>query len=687
MPELKPITLSTPLGEFRGVGPERAELLARLGLRTVHDLLLHRPRRYEDRRQFKTIVELVRGEAATTHGKIVAMGVKRWKMGTRARFEFILEDGTARLHCRWWNQVFMEKFFHVGDEVLVFGKLLDDRPRTMDHPETEVLESGEEVMIHLNRVTPVYALTEGLPQRWLRGLMWRALAATEGLIVEPHPELAQELASWPTRALALRNLHFPKELADAERGRQRLALDELLELQVAIQRRRRNLESHGKALACGGDNRWIKPFLAKLEFTLTAAQTRVLRELRHDLAGAVPMRRLLQGDVGSGKTVVAACVALMALESGFDVAIMAPTEILAGQHFRRFAEWFGPLGIPVHLHTGAVKAAAAQGRGGQGGAVPPRGATTAGTGVGTTSARVTAPALFVGTHALIEAGFVPDRLGLVVIDEQHKFGVVHRERLVRKGRYPHLLVMTATPIPRTLGLTLYGDLDISVLDQIPAGRGRIRTFVRTPDRLPKVWEFLRAKLAEGRQAYVVYPRVEEADDAAGIKAVTKEFEKLAAVFAPSRVGLLHGRLTRDEQDRVMAAFRSGEVQVLLATAVVEVGVDVANATVMVIENANQFGLAQLHQLRGRVGRGAHESQCILIADATTPGAAQRLGILAATADGFRIAEEDLKLRGPGELLGREQSGAPPLAFGDLATDLTLVEKSRELAGKLAEAVG
>ncbi len=687
MPEPKPITLSTPLGEFRGVGPERAELLARLGLRTVHDLLLHRPRRYEDRRQFKTIVELVKGEAATTHGKIVAMGVKRWKMGTRARFEFILEDGTARLHCRWWNQVFMEKFFHVGDEVLVFGKLLDDRPRTMDHPETEVLESGEEVMIHLNRVTPVYALTEGLPQRWLRGLMWRALAATEGLMVEPHPELAQELASWPTRALALRNLHFPKELADAERGRQRLALDELLELQVAIQRRRRNLESHGKALACGGDNRWIKPFLAKLEFTLTAAQTRVLRELRHDLAGAVPMRRLLQGDVGSGKTVVAACVALMALESGFDVAIMAPTEILAGQHFRRFAEWFGPLGIPVHLHTGAVKTAAAQGRGGQGGAVPPRGATTAGTGVGTTSARVTAPALFVGTHALIEAGFVPDRLGLVVIDEQHKFGVVHRERLVRKGRYPHLLVMTATPIPRTLGLTLYGDLDISVLDQIPAGRGRIRTFVRTPDRLPKVWEFLRAKLAEGRQAYVVYPRVEEADDAAGIKAVTKEFEKLAAVFAPSRVGLLHGRLTRDEQDRVMAAFRSGEVQVLLATAVVEVGVDVANATVMVIENANQFGLAQLHQLRGRVGRGAHESQCILVADATTPGAAQRLGILAATANGFRIAEEDLKLRGPGELLGREQSGAPPLVFGDLATDLTLVEKSRELAGKLAEAVG
>ena len=687
MPEPKPITLSTPLGEFRGVGPERVELLARLGLRTVHELLLHRPRRYEDRRQFKTIAELVKGEAATTHGKIVAMGVKRWKLGTRARFEFILEDGTARLHCRWWNQVFMENYFHVGDEVLVFGKVLDDRPRTIDHPETEVLESGEEVMIHLNRVTPVYALTEGLPQRWLRGLMWRVLAATEGLITEPHPELAKELAHFPTRALALRSLHFPKELADAERARQRLALDELTELQVAIQRRRRNLESHGKALACGGDNRWIKPFLAKLGFPLTAAQTRVLRELRHDLAGAVPMRRLLQGDVGSGKTVVAACLALMALESGFDVAIMAPTEILVGQHFRRFEEWFRPLGIPVHLHTGAVKTAAGQGRGGNGVAVPVSAATTGRAAAGAVLGAAALPALFVGTHALIEAGFAPERLGLVVIDEQHKFGVVHRERLVRKGRYPHLLVMTATPIPRTLGLTWYGDLDISVLDQIPAGRGRIRTFVRPPDRLPKVWEFLRAKLAEGRQAYVVYPRVEEADDTAGIKAATKEFEKLAAVFAPAKVGLLHGRLARDEQDRVMSAFRVGEIQVLLATAVVEVGVDVANATVMVIENANQFGLAQLHQLRGRVGRGAHESQCILVADATTPGAAQRLGILAATSDGFRIAEEDLKLRGPGELLGREQSGAPPLQFGNLATDLTLVEWSRELAGKVLAAAG
>ena len=674
----KPVTLSTPLAEFRGVGPERTEQLARLGLRTVHDLLLHAPRRYEDRRHFKTIAELVKGESTTTHGRIVALGVKRWKQGSRSRFEFILEDGTARLHCRWWNLPFMENYFKVGDEVLVFGKVLEVRPRTIDHPETEVLEPGDEILVHINRVTPIYALTEGLPQRWLRSLAWRVLDAAAALLIEPHPQIAAELAAFPTRAQAIRTLHFPNEIPDAERARQRLALDELLALQLAIQRRRKNLEAHGTALACRGDNRWIKPFLAQLGFTPTGAQTRVLREIRHDLGVAVPMRRLLQGDVGSGKTLVAACAALMALESGCDVAIMAPTEILAGQHFRRFTEWFAPLGIPVHLHTGAQKTVEVKGRGGD---------TLAPASGGIAAASPVRPALYVGTHALVEASFAPERLGLVVIDEQHKFGVVHRERLVRKGRYPHLLVMTATPIPRSLGLTLYGDLDISVMDEIPGGRGPIRTHVRTPDRLPKVWDFIRAQLTAGRQAYVVYPRVEEADEAAGIKAATLEFAKLEKIFAPFRIGLLHGRLKREEQDSVMAGFRAGTVHVLLATAVVEVGVDVANATVMVIENANQFGLAQLHQLRGRVGRGAHESHCILVADAATPDALERVKILAGTSDGFKIAEADLQLRGPGELLGHAQSGAPSLRFGDLVKDLQLVERSRELAGKILRGGG
>jgi len=355
--------------------------------------------------------------------------------------------------------------------------------------------------------------------------------------------------------------------------------------------------------------------------------------------------------------VVAACCALMAIESGFNVLVMAPTEILAGQHFQTFRRWLEPLGMVVHLQTGASKTRSQ---------IP----------------ESEAPAIFIGTHALIAEGFEVEKLGLVVIDEQHKFGVAQREELVRKGRYPHLLVMTATPIPRTLGLTLYGDLDISVIDELPGQRGKIKTFLRTADKLPKVLEFLRQKLSEGRQAYVVYPRVEEGDLRTGVKAVLLEAEKLEKQLAPFRLGVLHGRLKAEEKELIMAAFRSNEIQVLLATTIIEVGVDIPNATVMLIENAEQFGLAQLHQLRGRIGRGAHDSYCILVADLKTPEARERLNVLEKTTDGFEIAEADLKLRGPGELLGSEQSGLPAFRFGNLAGDLPLVERARALAGKL-----
>jgi ATP-dependent DNA helicase RecG len=422
-------------------------------------------------------------------------------------------------------------------------------------------------------------------------------------------------------------------------------------------------------LPCGGDNRHIKPFLAQLGFKLTAAQTKVLREIRADLSGVHPMRRLLQGDVGSGKTAVAACTALMALESGFNVALMAPTEILAEQHFQNFSRWFEPRGVKVELQTGSRKTVESpesrvqSQKPSRPSTLDPRPST-----------------LHIGTHALLTSGFELPNLGLVIIDEQHKFGVAQREQLVRKGRYPHLLVMTATPIPRTLGLTLYGDLDVSVIDELPAGRGRIKTFIRATDKLPKVWEFIHEKLAAGRQAYVVYPRIEESGEK-GLKAVTKEFENLKALLAPFRVGLLHGRLKGREKEEVMAAFRANAVKVLLATSLIEVGVDVPNATVMLVENAEAFGLAQLHQLRGRIGRDAHESYCILISDAKTAGAGERLKVLEETNDGFRIAEADLTLRGPGELLGREQSGLPKFRFGNLAGDLDLIRQARELVAK------
>ncbi|HKW28802.1 MAG TPA: ATP-dependent DNA helicase RecG [Verrucomicrobiae bacterium] len=658
-PEIPP--LKRPVTSLWGVGAERAAQLERLDILTVEDLLLHRPRRYEDRRHFRAIAELTRDEAATARGRIVAQGLKRFRGGTKSVFEFVLDDGTARLHCRWWNLPFMEKYFAVGDEVFVFGKLVETKPRTLDHPETEVIEGGEEGFIHINRIAPIYPLTEGLPQRWLRGLIWRTLGRLESQIVEPKP--APDLKDFPARAKAVRMIHFPEELVDVEMARRRLALDEFAALQCEMRLRRRKFEANSRALPCGGDNHLMKPFLARLGFKLTHAQTNVLREIRADMGGAHPMRRLLQGDVGSGKTVAAACTALMALESGFNVALMAPTEILAEQHFQNFLRGFEPLGIKVQLQTGSRKTVEHREAGIE------------------SQSRLSPPTLFIGTHALLTSGFDLPRLGLVVIDEQHKFGVVQREQLVRKGNYPHLLVMTATPIPRTLGLTLYGDLEVSVIDEMPAGRGHVKTFVRKADKLPEVWEFIRKQIAAGRQAYVVYPRVEEQDTANDIKAVTKEFENVRRSLSPFRAGLLHGRLKGREKEDVMTAFRANQIQALVATALIEVGLDVPNATVLLVENAERFGLAQLHQLRGRIGRGAHESFCILISCAKTDEARERLRVLEETTDGFCIAEADLKLRGPGELLGQRQSGLPRFRFGSLTEDLDLIRRARELAAQ------
>ncbi|MEQ2007679.1 MAG: ATP-dependent DNA helicase RecG [Limisphaerales bacterium] len=686
-----PSPLARPVTALRGVGPKHVEFFAKLGVVTVEDLLLLQPRRHEDRRTGWSIGTLPLKIPATVLGRIVAQGTNYYAKKTKSTFEFILDDGTGRMHCRWWNLPWLAEKFRVGDEVFVHGKLLSLKPRTMDHPETEIVETGDEPSVHLHRIVPVYPLTEGLSQRWLRGLVWRTLEEYGGEIQERHPTLvpvaavcdsrsaherrsqsaatAKEAATAAappapnlnpnpalalSRAAALRSLHFPAEIPDAERARQRLALDEFLDLQLAVRARRDKHLANARTQPCKGDNHLIRPYLAALGFALTDSQTTVLREIRADLERGTPMRRLLQGDVGSGKTIVAACTALMALESGQNVALMAPTEILAEQHFRNFTKWLAPLNVPVELRTGSRKPAA------------PSQLSTLN------------PQLFIGTHALVEDAFTVERLGLVIIDEQHKFGVAQRERLLRKGHYPHLLVMTATPIPRTLGLTIYGDLDVSVIAHLPPGRGAIKTFVRGPEKLPKVWAFVRERLAEGRQAYVVYPRVEDTDLKTGTKAVMAEFEKLAKELAPHRVALLHGRLSAEEKESVMADFRANRVQALLATSIIEVGVDVANATVMVIENAEQFGLAQLHQLRGRIGRGAHDSWCVLVAAKLTDDARARLKVLEETTDGFAIAEADLRLRGPGELLGQAQSGAQQFKFADLTRDLELAKLAREL---------
>jgi len=653
------IGLASPVTALYGVGAERAIQLQKLNIATVRDLLLHRPHRYEDRRKTVPIRDLQLKQASMVRGRVLALGLKKYRKGTRSLFQLILDDGTGHLYCQWWNLPYMEQYFARDDEVVVYGKPKSLKPRTMDHPETEVIEPGEEMFIHVNRIVPIYPLTEGLPQRWLRGLIWRTLPRHVSEF--DAAESSQAIAGLPSLGAAVHSLHFPEELNETETARRRLALQEFIALQLEIGRRRRALQQNARALPCAGDNSLIRPFLKQLGFELTEAQKRVLRELRADLGGSQPMRRLIQGDVGSGKTVVAAAAALMTIESGFAVALMAPTEILAAQHYQTFNRWFEPLGIAVELQTGSIKTSAS-----------PK------LHFSHVRANRSHPPLIVGTHALIQGGFSIDQLGLVVIDEQHKFGVAQREQLVRKGRYPHLLVMTATPIPRSLGLTVYGDLDISAIDELPRGRTPVRTFVRSAEALPRVFSFIRAQLKLGRQAFVVYPRVEETSEGE-VKAAALEFERIERGLKPFRVGLLHGQMRANEKEAVSEQFRKNQIQVLVATSIVEVGVDVPNASVMLIENAEQFGLAQLHQMRGRVGRGSHASFCILVAQAKSRESRQRLAVLEQTNDGFAIAEADLRLRGPGELLGAEQSGAARFRFVDLVADEELLKLARETA--------
>lgn len=642
------VKLETALSHVPGVGMARRDQLTKLKLLTVSDLLVYRPRRFEDRRHPQFIRDAVEGRETLVRGRITAHGINRFRRNQKSVYECVVEDGTGRLHCRYWNMPYLESQLAVGQQLFIFGKISRLRPTTMDHPEFEMVHDSEDAQIHLNRIVPVYRLTEGLTQRWLRGLVWRLLEQVE--VPETKDEHLASAVSKSSRLDQLKSLHFPATLEEQESARLRFALEELIALQRGFARRRQALQARAQSAPCQGDNRLIRPFLRALHFRLTNAQTKVLREIRADLGCPHPMRRLLHGDVGSGKTVVAACAALMAIESGYHVALMAPTEILAGQHYRRLSEWFTPLGITVALHTGKAK-------------IKP-GAATAD--------------LTVGTHALIHDGFQPERLGLVIIDEQHRFGVVQRDRLLKKGFYPHLLVMTATPLPRTLGLTVYGDLDLSALDELPARRGRVRTYLRTTVELPNIWRFVSEQLDAGRQAYFVYPRIDETGSAADLKSVLEEHDRLREKLAPHAVGLLHGRMNASQSEAVMLDFLKGKLAALVATTVIEVGLDVPNATVMVVENAGQYGLSQLHQLRGRIGRGTANAHCILVEDGRQTDKLARLGVMLRTTNGFEIAEEDLRLRGMGDFLGTRQSGLPQLKFADFSRDQKIVEASRKI---------
>lgn len=667
MPAASDSSNASPLAIIPGIGPQRAELLAKLGLLTHDDLLHFVPRRYEDRRHLKPISAAQEGEATTVRGKIHSAKPGRWgslkleiKVGPAT-----LESAKDLLTARWYG--FRPYGIKEGGDVFLFGKIIRDKKGrwTMSNPDYEMAHDDAESYIHMDRITPIYNLTEGLTQRVLRRLMFEATQRVAFTAPEFYPAPKEMMP----RQEAFRVIHFPESFPAEERARQRLAYDEFFVLQCIVAQRRLNrVQAHRQRSTGTSDltQRW----LASLPYSLTNAQQRVIREIDHDLAQGPPMNRLLQGDVGAGKTFVAVYAMLRAVEAGEQAALMAPTQILAEQHAANLRFWLEPLGIRVDLFTGNTKNKKVDRL--QGGELDLFNLKPAIKSTGS---------VVVGTHALLYDRYAADKLGLIVIDEQHKFGVLQRLALSRKGQNPDILVMTATPIPRTLGMTVYGDLDVSVLDELPPGRQPILTKCRSVKELDKFWAFLLKQVGEGRQAYVIYPLVEESEkiDAKSVKA---EFERLQTLLPTAKLGLLHGQLDAAEKERVMLAFRAGEITVLLSTSVVEVGVDVPNATVMLIENAERFGLAQLHQLRGRIGRGKHPSYCVLVGEPRSLEGWKRLKIMEETTDGFRIAEEDFKIRGPGNIFGTEQSGLPPLRFASLESDYELLVRARNDAAGL-----
>ncbi len=667
LPEDSPLQL--PLAGVAGLVPHVVKSLDKEGVKTLADVLSLLPFRHEDRQRMEG-TSFEASEVPSCHHVVVTKTGIRF-FGSRrggGNFEASVEpvEGAAMgqsMTLRWWNMPFMSRVIAEGQELVIHGKIKDWKGRlSMDHPEYEVLKGGDDddaVTIHAGRITPIYRLRGGLNQKHVRSAAWHALQSLPESFIDdllPEPKAGGEFAGW-NRSRAIREAHFPISMENLDKARRYLALEEFYLYQLRVVRRRRDvLASGGRSLK--GDGRLLQAFLAELPFSLTEAQARCVKEIAADMASNAPMNRLLHGDVGSGKTVVAFASMLTAVEAGVQAALMAPTQILAEQHARNARKWLEPLGLRVALLTGSKK--------------------EDGSGLELFGSGDARPQVLIGTHALLHDASLVHDLGLVVIDEQHKFGVAQRARLIQQGITPDVLVMTATPIPRTLTLTIYGDLDVSTIDQRPRDSTTIVTRVRPKSRVEEAAKFLREQIEGGRQGYLVYPLIEESEKLdAG--AATKGHEQWSKLLKPLGVGLLHGRMNGEEKESVMRAFRDGGLTALVSTTVIEVGVDVPNATVMYIHDAGRFGLAQLHQLRGRIGRGTHNSYCVLFVDDKDEETMDRLAVLEETADGFKIAEEDLRRRGPGNVLGNAQSGQAPLRFAELLADTRLVRLARTLA--------
>jgi len=649
--------ISQPLEELDWIPRPKILALRRLGITTVEHLLTHFPRRHEDRSAFPEFPRDESDVPICLSGEVIKTSLRRFG-GWKKIFEATLQELNANalsqpLICRWFNLHYVQKMIATGQQLVVFGKpRLRGKRICMDHPEFEVIENNEERSIHLRRITPIYPATEGLSQRALRSMIYRLL---QELDTEPIEPLLPENLKNGDRGEAIRAIHFPETWQSLNVAREHLVLSEFFAMQMLIASRRTDSHARVSAAHCGRGE-LMQKFLHALPFELTTAQKKVIAEIQSDLAAKYPMNRLLQGDVGSGKTVVTIAAILLAVEAGYQAAFMAPTQVLAEQHYTVLRRWLEPLGVKLSIRTAARQEESF---------LPLV--------EGNENADV-----IIGTHALLYEKVSFSNLGLAVIDEQHKFGVAQRARLTSREPTPDVLVMTATPIPRTVTMTVYGDLDVSVLDEMPRGRGKVVTAVRDSSKLGEVLTFFRTQLEAGRQLYVVYPLIEESEKLEA-KAAAAEYERWHERLHPYSCELLHGRIPGPEKQEIMERFRRGETKVLISTTVIEVGVDVSNANVMLIENAERFGLAQLHQLRGRIGRGEHKSYCILLTSEPSSEAAAKLAVLEKTSDGFEVAEADWELRGPGDLLGTAQSGLPALKIGNLKRDAELMRRARAAA--------
>jgi ATP-dependent DNA helicase RecG len=654
------VELSTPIQYVKGVGPVRAQALETAGIVTVEDLLYYFPRRHLDRTTVTPIRNLARDQVVTVVGKVEACGERQTR--SRKLFQAIIADGTGLLNLIWFNGIpYVKQSLKVGDRVAVHGKVEFFNGFQIVHPEYDVLNRDEDPL-STGMIVPLYPLTKQLKQVGLDNRQFRKLVRTVHQQISAIPELFPpkilEQYGLVTQATALRNIHFAETEIDLSRAVQRLKFEEHFFLQLLMALRKASMSRMGtRPLPRVGPQ--VKLIYDQLEFELTAAQKRVIREIREDLARPVVMNRLLQGDVGSGKTIVAILTAAIAVGNGVQVAVMAPTEILAHQHYASFRRYTEKARIPTALLVGNLRTKERQKL--------------------LTALKEGRISLVVGTHALIQKDVEFKELGLVIVDEQHRFGVVQRGDLVAKGLNPHFLAMTATPIPRTLAITYHGDMDLSIIDEMPRNRKPVVTRKVEPERLPKVYRFMKDQVRQGRQCMIVYPLVEETEKSDLAAAVEGHDHLAREVFPEFKVGLIHGRMKKEEKDAVMDAFARNEIQILVATTVIEVGIDVPNATVMLIEHAERFGLTQLHQLRGRVGRGSEKSYCIMVQRQYSVNGQKRLTIMERTHDGFEISDEDLKMRGPGEFFGIRQSGFLKYRIANLVTDGPLIREARQAA--------